>query len=83
VSLKSVDISKVKRLSLKEIILPAPKERVEPTITTLVEKPPTDEEIAYSKFVVINPLIEELVDRLKLVSNTTGERIRKVELREE
>ena len=66
-SLLSTDITKVKRLSLREVNF----------------RPPTDEEIAYSKLVAINPLIEELVDRFNLVSNTTGERIKKIELRED
>lgn len=79
-SLLSTDITKVKRLSLREVRLPAPEEKVEPI---LVERPPTDEEIAYSKLLKINPLLEELVESLDLVSETTGERIRKVELREE
>lgn len=81
-SLLSTDIAKVKRLSLREVKLPAPEVRVEPITPILVEKPPTDEEIAYSKLVAINPLIEELVERLDLVSIKTGERIKKVELRE-
>lgn len=82
-SLLSTDIAKVKRLSLREVKLPAPEVK-EPEIKPIqVEKPPTDEEIAYSKLVAINPLIEELVERLDLVSITTGERIKKVELREE
>lgn len=82
-NLLSTDITKVKRLSLREVKLPAPEVRIEPIIPILVEKPPTDEEIAYSKLVAINPLLEELVERLDLVSSTTGERIKKVELREE
>lgn len=82
-SLLSTDITKVKRLSLKEVKLPAPELRVEPITPILVERPPTEEEIAYSNLVAINPLLEELVERLDLVSITTGERIRKVELREE
>ena len=76
-SLLNVDIAKVKRLSLREVKLPTTERRVEP-IT-----PPTDEEIAYSRLVAINPLLEELVERLDLVSIKTGERIRKVELRED
>jgi hypothetical protein len=80
-SLLSTDIAKVKRLSLREVRLPAPERRVEPI--TQVEKPPTDEEIAYSKLVAINPILEELVECLDLVSETTGERIRKVKLRED
>ena len=82
-SLLSTDIAKVKRLSLREIKLPTTERRVEPITPILVERPPTDEEIAYSKLVAINPLIEELVECLDLVSIKTGERIRKVELRED
>jgi hypothetical protein len=82
-SLLSTDITKVKRLSLREVKLPAPELRVEPITPILVERPPTDEEIAYSNLVAINPLIEELVERLDLVSIKTGERINKVELRED
>jgi hypothetical protein len=82
-SLLSTDIAKVKRLSLREVKLPTTERRVEPITPILVERPPTDEEIAYSKLVAINPLIEELVERLDLVSSKTGERIKKVELRED
>jgi len=82
-SLLSTDITKVKRLSLREVKLPAPEVRVEPITPILVERPPTDEEIAYSRLIAINPLIEELVERLDLVSIKTGERIKKVELRED
>ena len=82
-SLLSTNIAKVKRLSLREVKLPATERKVEPITPILVERPPTDEEIAYSKLVAIKPLIEELVERLDLVSITTGERIRKVELRED
>lgn len=82
-SLLSTNIAKVKRLSLREVKLPTTERRVEPITPILVERPPTDEEIAYSRLVAINPIIEELVERLDLVSITTGERIRKVELRED
>jgi hypothetical protein len=81
-SLLSTDITKVKRLSLREVKLPAPELRVEPIAPILVERPPSDEETAYSKLVAISPLLEELVDSLDLVSIKTGERINKVELRE-
>jgi hypothetical protein len=80
-SLLSTDITKVKRLSLKEVRLPAPDSRVD--LITLIERPPTDEEIAYSKMIAKNSLIEDLVERLDLVSIKTGERIKKVELRED
>ncbi|MFA7019744.1 MAG: hypothetical protein WC239_12255 [Sphaerochaetaceae bacterium] len=82
-NLLSTDITKVKRLSLREVKLPTTERKVELITPILVEKPPTDEEIAYSKLVAINPLLEELVERLDLVSETTGERIKKVELRED
>lgn len=82
-SLLSTDITKVKRLSLREVKLPTTERKVEPITPILVERPPTNEEIAYSRLVAINPLIEELVERLDLVSITTGERIKKVELRED
>lgn len=82
-SLLSTDIAKVKRLSLKGVKLPTTERKVEPITPILAEKPPTDEEIAYSRLVAINPLIEELVERLDLVSIKTGERIKKIELREE
>lgn len=78
-SLRSVDISKVRRLSLRDVKLPATEVRVD-TPTLRIDRPPTEEEITYSKLIDSNPLIEKLVDRLKLVSNTTGERIRKVDL---
>jgi hypothetical protein len=79
-SLLTTDIRKVKRLSLREVRLP---ERREPITPIQVERPPTEEEIAYSRLVAINPLIEELVGRLDLVSPTTAERINKVTLPDE
>ena len=66
-SLLSTDIAKVKRLSLREVKLPITERKVEPITPILVERPPTDEEIAYSKLVAINPLMEELVER-KLIA---------------
>jgi len=74
-SLLSTDLSKVKKLSLKGVRLPIKDKEPEPT-----NYPPSPEEISYSKLVAINPLIEELVDRLNLVSNITGERIKKVDI---
>jgi hypothetical protein len=82
-SLLSTDITKVKRLSLRKVTLPTIERRVEPITPILVERPPSDEEIAYSKLIAINPLIEELVERLDLVSIKTGERIKKIDLKED
>jgi hypothetical protein len=42
------------------------------------DKPPTAEEIAYSNLVAMYPMVEYLVERLNLVSCSTGEKIRKV-----
>lgn len=79
-SLLSTDITQVKRLSLKEVKLPTTELRVEPI---QVETAPTNEEIVYSNLVAKNPLLEDMVNSLNLVSITTGSRIKKVELREE
>lgn len=83
-SLLSVDITKKKRVSLKEIKLPATEVKVDLSPTPPApDLPPTAEEIAYSKLIAINPLIERLVDSLDLVSSTTGKRIKKVNLQPE
>jgi hypothetical protein len=71
-SLRSVDITKVKKLSLGEVRLQAPEVAPEPTV---IKKPPTEEEIAYRSLLAINPLLQELVNRLNLVSEITGEPI--------
>jgi hypothetical protein len=73
-SLLTTDLSKVKKLSLQGAKLPIKEKEPEPT-----NYPPSPEEKAYRKLVDINPLIEELVDRLDLVSKTTGERIKRVD----
>ena len=82
-SLLSTDITKVKRLSLRDVRLPATERRVELITPIQVERPHTGEEITYSKLVAKKPLLESLVERLGLVSIKTGDRIKKVELREE
>jgi hypothetical protein len=84
-SLLFTDITKGKRLSLKDVKLPEEELKKEIAITPTKERelPPTAEEIAYSNLVAINPLIAELVDRLNLVSSTTGKRIKKVNLQPE
>lgn len=72
-SLLLTDLSKVKKLSLRGVRLPIREIERKATIKAL-----TSEEIAYSKLLQRNPLIEKLVEKLDLVSNTTGERIKKV-----
>ena len=80
--LLSIDITKGKRLSLRDVKLPAPELRVEPVIIKKIETPPTAEEIAYSRMVAINPLVEELVKGLDLVSCKTGQIIEKIDLKQ-
>ena len=74
-SLLLTDLSKVKKLSLRGVRLPI--REIERKATT---KALTSEEIAYNKLLQRNPLIEKLVEKLDLVSNTTGERIKKVNI---
>jgi len=81
-SLLSIDITKVKRPSLRDVKLPAPEPRVEPVTLNKTEPPPTAEEIAYSRIVAINPLVEELVKGLNLVSCKTGQIIEKIDLKQ-
>jgi len=75
-SLLSENIAKVKRLPLREVKLPAPEIK-EPG------KAITREEATYSKLLAKYPLLEELVETLDLVSLQTGERMRRVEVRDE
>lgn len=81
-SLLSTNIAKVKRLSLKEVKLPTRERKVESITPILVERPPTKEEIAYSRILSINPQIGELVKALDLVSTETLERIKEVSVLE-
>lgn len=80
-SLLSTDITKIKRLSIREVKLPAPDLIKEPDPTIKTERPPTDEEIAYSKLVAKNPLLEKLVEALNLVSVKTREPISRLDPR--
>lgn len=75
-SLLSTDITKVQKLSLKEVKLPSPERIAEPVKR---ESPPTAEERAYSRLVEKYPLFLEAVELLDLVSPTTGLRVRKVD----
>jgi hypothetical protein len=59
-SLLSTDIAKVKRLSLRDVKLPTIERKVEPITPILVERPLTDEEIAYSRLVVMRNINEDM-----------------------
>lgn len=78
-SLLNVNI-KPRRLSLKEVKLSEQEQKVADPTPILTNRPPTAEEITYSKFTALNPAIERLVNNLDLVSTVTGERIRKIDL---
>jgi hypothetical protein len=71
-SLLTANISRVRKLSLREVRLPAPERR---TITppNQVEREPTREEIAYSRIVAKYPKVGELKTRLRLVIDTPPE----------
>lgn len=70
-SLLSTDITKVKRITLKEVKLPppAPKDTEPPKRAV---KPPQGEQRAYNRLLEINPLLGELVEAFDLVSQRTG-----------
>lgn len=78
-SLASIDIAQSRKLSLKGFKLPIKERSIEPTPPIQIDKPATAEDIAYSKLLNKNPLIGELVDKLNLVSLSTGEKLRAVE----
>ena len=73
--LLSTDITQLRKLPLQRVNLPSIARDPEPKVY-----PPTAEEIAYNRLVNINPLLEALVVSLDLVSNTTGKRIKKIDL---
>jgi RNA-binding protein YhbY len=62
-NLKSIDIAKVKRLSLKDVKLPAQEVKAQPL---QVERPPTDAEIAFNKTALNNPVFKAIAERLDL-----------------
>jgi len=73
--LLSTNITNLNKLSLKDVVLKAPKQKVEFITPLAVEKPPTNEEIIYSRLIALNPIIKELVERLDLVSIINGDTI--------
>lgn len=62
-SLLSININQYSKLSLKEVTLPAPKEReLQPFKAIQVLKLITPEEAFYNKLITTYPLFKELVD---------------------
>ena len=72
--LLTTDIRKERRLSLKDVKLPAPERK-----PIKVETPSTAEERMYSKIVEKYPLFLEAVELLDLVSPVTGTRVKIVD----
>jgi len=67
-SLLSINTKQLNKLSLKEVKLPAPKEReLKPLEAIQIEKPLTDKEIFYNKLITTYPLFKELVDTFDLI----------------
>ena len=80
-SLLSTDITKVKRLSVREVKLP--EIRVDPITPILVERPPTEEEIDKPKLIALAQRViegensysrEEIIARIKEATNVNQER---------
>jgi len=78
-SLKDIDLKKVKRPSFKGIRLPDPKPRppvIYGELPTWEEEDYSEIQRAYSKLLNKNPVIGDLVEALDLVSPITGERLK-------
>ncbi len=78
-SLLSSKITSRKKLSLKDAKIEAPEDRAlhnaEPVKE--VERPIGEEDIAYTKLLQVNPVLDKLIDTFDLVSKRTGERVKK------
>jgi len=67
-SLLSININQYSKLSLKEVRLPAPKEReLKPLEVIQVKKPLTAKETFYNKLITTYPLFKELVVTFDLI----------------
>ena len=67
-SLLSININQYSKLSLKEVKLPAPKEReLKPLEAIQVLKPITEEDAFYNRLITTYPLFKELVDTFDLI----------------
>lgn len=67
-SLLSINTKQLNKLSLKEVRLPAPKNReLKPLEAIQIEKPLTDKEIFYNRLITTYPLFKELVDTFDLI----------------
>ena len=67
-SLISINIKQLNKLSLKEVKLPAPKEReLKPLEAIQIQKPLTAKEIFYNRLITTYPLFKELVDTFDLI----------------
>lgn len=82
-SLRSIDISKATRLSIKGSPLPT-TERAETSTLEVVKRSPAlnYEEAVYNKLADINPSIDVLVETFDLVSERTGEGLKRAKKEE-
>jgi hypothetical protein len=80
--LSSVNIAQAKKLSIKGVRL-QPAAPSEPNLLAPPQVKPTLEELVYSNLVSTTPGLKELVDRLDLVSELTGQRIAQISHSEE
>jgi hypothetical protein len=82
-SLLSLDLTKKRQLPLSKVEVEAPQPRQEPVTPIPLRKPPSEEEQAYTKLLQDSPHFLDFVDRLDLVSEATGERIKLLDLQQE
>jgi len=82
-SLRSIDISKVNRLSIKGSTLPITEIKALPFFEIVKKDPaPNYEEAVFNLLANLNPFLDVLVETFDLVSERTGERIKRIKQEE-
>ena len=82
-SLRSIDISKVNRLSIKGSTLPITEIKAFPVLEIIKKDPaPNYEEAVFNILANLNPFLDVLVETFDLVSERTGERIKRIKQEE-
>jgi hypothetical protein len=78
-SLKSIDINKVNRLSVKGHVLPITEIKFIPVLEIIKKDPaPNYEEAMFNLLANLNPFLDVLVETFDLVSERTGQRIKRI-----
>jgi hypothetical protein len=78
-SLRSIDISKVNRLSIKGSTLPITEIKALSILEGIKKDPALNyEEAVFNLLANLNPFLDVLVETFDLVSERTGERIKRI-----